>query len=340
MARYFASNALGVFPRNNSASSEVTTAGRFDANYVDSAMSLPGVSSGPGAYMAAVIGMDATSVTDLWARFDLWSDPSSNSNNLTEFVNTAGAVVARLTPTALNSGAFKFQYWGGSAFVDVPVLFFIPARAVLNTIALHVTCGASGTIELWCGPPNSILPKVMNMVAPASMNAAFDNIAEVRLINPGSGGNTCFYSQIMLADFDLRATHFSSNLASASGTFNDGTGAYTDTNSQPPNFSLFRVLPASGNKFSMAHAARVFPANTTIDAVQVNAAVRVSGGVVTKAKAVLVQAATAYYSGNLAPTIGGGYDYRGAYFAANPATSAAWTQSTYNTAEFGIQAQA
>jgi hypothetical protein len=345
MAIYFASNRLGQFGASSSAITEVLTSGRFDSSVVQSAISIPAmVAQSLPAYISSPVGIDATSVTTVYASVDFYFTDGNALNTagpdapLISWVNNIGQTVAQLVAVATVSAAtfsVQFEYWNGSSFTAAgPAIgYSVNGLYTLNT---RLTCGAAGSVDIWLGAWGA-QALVCSVLPSSGLNAAVNNVAAVRFQNPTRA--TGFLSGVMLADFDLRARRLASDTATGEGVFTDGTGAYTDVNAFPRDLTTSRVVSLSGNKFSMTKAARTLPGNMQIDYVLINSALRAQGGVVTNARPGLSIGGVWYPFDNVNPVPNGGYENRASYEELNPATLARFSTSEYNSAQFGLEAR-
>jgi hypothetical protein len=338
MAIYFASNRLGQFGASSSAITEVLTSGRYDSGVVQSAMQIPAASSVSGSlsdYISAPVGIDATSVTTIYTTNDFYlsATDAGRVHNLVSWVNTVGQVVAYIDTSTGNS--CRFYYYNGSTFTAAGPTFAILGSG-LYTLNTRLTCGAAGSVDIWLGAWGA-QTLVCSVPASAGLNAAVNNIAAMRFHNPcGAAGQI---SGVALADFDLRARRVASDTATGNGVFTDGTGTYTDVNAFPRDLTTSRVVSLSGNKFSMTKAARTLPGNMQIDYVLINSACRAQGGVVTNARPGLSIGGVWYPFNNVNPVPNGGYENRASYKETNPVTSARFSTSEYNSAQFGLEAR-
>jgi hypothetical protein len=338
MALYFASNRLGQFGASSSAITEVLTAGRYDDRFVQSAIEIPAASAvlnSTADYVSAPVGIDATSVTSIYTTVDFYlsATGSGRDHNLMSWVNTTGQVVMRLYTTSGNT--VQIQYWNGSAYVAAGPTFSITGSG-LYTLNTRMTCGASGSADVWLGTWGA--QALVAAVLPTSgLNAAVNNVAAVRFHNPCASAGQL--SEIALADFDLRAYRVASDVANGAGTFNDGTGTFADTNATPRDLTTARVIAANGSKFSMTKASRSVPGNMQIDSVVINSAARAQGGVVTNARPGLEIGGVWYPFSDVNPVPNGGYENRAGYILVSPTTGLRMTSSEYNSARFGLEAR-
>jgi hypothetical protein len=320
-ARYFGLNSLAGCSRTVTTIVESTTAGRFDSTYVSSAIAFPTTSDYAQIKQPFLDG--STSLTGtFYLRFDLWS--ASVSGVPVNLMLNAGANAYRIL---LSSGStWKIQYWnsGSSGWVDWGGTFTMAANT-LFTCMLKLTPNVG--FEMYVG--GTMVSS--SAVVPTNGAAAVD---EFRL---SGTGNTSYQSQIMCADYDIRDAHlmpstFNGNSASNTG----GTGAYTDINETVLDESTAEIIASVGNKMGQTHAALTVPAGLGIGALILNARGRVSGGTVSDGKLGVRSGGSNFSSAGKG--YNGGYEPRSAIWTSDPATSAAWTQTTYNNAETYLEA--
>lgn len=321
MAVLFATNRLVGLLASTNISTEVTTAGRFDAAYVSSGISVSGGSNG-SQFVRATLEANQTSV---WFHFDVFYTAfAANGSSFVNIRNDALTPVIRLTWAG--SSQIRIQYWNGSAYVDGPAFAF--AASALATVDVEIVCGASGLVRVYFG--NALVSEVIGL------NAAVNHVRHFEVVGEASNVTV---SQLIIADQETRSWKLSSDVANANGANNAGTGSFSDVDNNPVNFATARVITANGDKFTMPHAARTFPAGMQAEAVVVNGMVRANGGVVTNARAVLRIGGVDYNSSLVVPVPASGYEPRRAIWAVNPATLVRFTQAAYNGLEFGWEAR-
>lgn len=320
MARYFAVNSLAGCFRTSTAIVEATTASRYDSTYVASAINSPNHGDYFRIKQPFLDGGTSLSST-FYLRFDIYTS-SSTGDGFVTLVN-GGANAYRIHISG------QVQYWnsGTSAWVNWGSTFPITASSVL-TIVLKLTPNVG--FELFIAGASV----ASSAVVPTNGASAVD---EFRFSSTSNGTSATYYSQLMCADYDLRDAHlmpatFSGNSATNTG----GTGAYTDINETVLDESTAEIVATVSNKMGQTKAAITVPAGLGIAALVQNARGRVSGGTVTDGK-LGVRSSSANYS-SAALLYNGGYEPRGAIWESNPATSGAWTQTSFNNAETYLEA--
>lgn len=320
MARYFGGNSLAAFFRNSTAVVEVTTGGRFDSAYVANAIV---VTPTQGISIRPPFLDGSTSLTGtVWFRFDLYN--SLSNNNLPFLLMTNGGANAYRIAGTASTSVFQMQYWnsGTLAWVNWGGTFTATA-ATLNTIVLKLEINVG--YEVWVAGSSL----ASSAVVPTNGASAVDMI---ECYASNSGTNQAFFSQFMIADYDLRDSHLmSAALNGNSATNTSGTGAYTDVNETVLDEGTAIILAAAGKK-GQTKASITLPSGLGISGLLVNARARVSGGTVTSGK-LGVRSNSANYS-STSRGWNGGYEPRGAIWEGDPgAGGAAWSETTFNNAE-------
>jgi hypothetical protein len=320
--RLFAFNTLAGAKRSSSAVVEDTTAGRFDSSYVANSIKVPDT-----RFIDTPPLFDgSSSVTELFLRFDIYGQFDVFSAVWLEFYNASGTKIAYLTEGAGADTIMQFDQWNGSSFNSSTHTYSTQATG-LYTVEVRLKCGASGTCDIYL---NGTLWMTF-----AVNQASVDNIAKVRMYTSAST-TTSYYSQVMGADYDIRDHHLMSKLASGEGNYTDGTGAYTDINETVLDDTNAISLPTVGNKHSFTKGSITVPSGQHIGALIVNARGRVNGAGPADGKLLCRSSSTDSASGN--KSFVAGYEPRGHVYLTDPATGISWTESGFNSAEFGLQA--
>lgn len=146
----------------------------------------------------------------------------------------------------------------------------------------------------------------------------------------------CYYSQVMIADYDLRDSRYKMDTISGTSASNTaGSGAYTDINESVLDESTAASVTASGDKRGFTHTGITVPSGYIIGAMVVNARGRATGAV-TDGKLGVRQGGTNYSSAGR--TYNGGYEPRTHILDNDPATATNFTQAGFNSAEVYIEA--
>lgn len=318
--KLFAGNSLAAFDRSGITVVEATTAGKFDSTYVASSIFIPA-----GQYIDTYPFIDAASVTTFYMRLTSYGIAGSDRTWL-EFFNSTGVLVYRVT---MGTTQVSCAYWNGSSMVSMGnVATTLFNSSALRNLMVKIVCGAGGSFELFSAGAS--------VVSSSGGHASSNNIAKARIYSiQGLNGDT-WSSEIQGADYDIRNDRFMHNLANANGADTDGTGTYTDINETVLDDTTAIALTAVGHKKTFTKAAITVPTGMQINSMWVNGRGRVSGVVVADGQFLIRSGGADYASAS--KVFGAGYSARGHYLANDPATAAAFTQTGYNNAEFGLKA--
>jgi hypothetical protein len=314
--RYFAGNSLAAFTRTSTTIIEDTTAGRYDSTYVSAALLVP---AGAADY-AETWAFSATGT--VYARFDMFYSGGVVSGTGFTLMNGSTGVF-RLTGTGTNCQA---QYWNGSAWTNTGSTFNITINA-RQTIMVKVVLGSSFEVYV-----NGTLA-----ASGSGWSGGGTTVTTARLYSISTNGIGVAYSQVMIADYDIRDAH--ANDAAINGnsaTNTGGTGTYTDVNEAQLDESTAETVATVGNKMGQTHASITLATGNYIAAMVVNVRGRVSGGTVTDGKIGVRSGGTNSSSSGRSFT--GGYEPRGYILETDPATSTGFDQTSFNNAETYIEA--
>lgn len=331
MTLFFFNND-GECERSSSAITSVTTAGRFDSAFVDSAIRIPSASlstTSLGVFLQSPRFPEASpSVTTFNLHHEMYHTATTSvDRRMYSFQNSAGVTVFRIQIAVGSSTTAQCEYWNGSAFVAIGSTFTY-AVAVLQTIDIRLTAGASGTVRVYLGG--------VEVVNATGMNAAVTNFANVRIHNPGSSGDM-WVSQIVGATYDVRDANVLSRRPTGNGARADGTGVFGDVNTIPRNDATAINLPTVGAKRTFTKAAITVPSGKVVKAVAVNGLVRASSPAA-GAKAILTIAGTDYQAaGSMGATTS--TEARGQIWENHPVTGIPFTGAQLDAIQaFGYEA--
>ena len=320
MARYFAGNAMAAFSRSSAGLTEITTAGRFDSNYVSRALDL----GGDGTRFAETPNFPTAHSSGVFrVRFDMYWNTSNTTSAWWYFYNSSGAVRGYFDFSSNNK---RFFYWNGSSYVNGGTVT-MPAVSTLHTMQIEIDPSPSGYMKLYA---NNALLTTINFTS-----AAIDNIGKIRCYSPTNGGNM-YISQVMAGDYDLRDSHFAvpdPNGNSAANT--GGTGSYTDVLPPLDDATAIKVTVA-GNKMGQTKAAITVPTGYIIGGMVISGRGRVSGSI-TDGKLGVRTAGGTNNSGT-GRSYNGGYEPRQRIIETDPDTATEFTQNGFNNAEVFLEA--
>lgn len=316
---------LDLFTIGSGSIVEVTTAGKFDANFCRAAIQMGNVSTN---YFERVL---AASQTTFWLSFD-WIQLSTAalSTDSVVLVNSSGTPVFKLTFTS--AMVLQAQYWNGSSWTNIGSTLSLTS-SVLTRLVLKLVCGGSGSFELYKDGS-------LALSGSASMTSV-TNVLSFRCYctnNNGTAGNRTHFSQLIWGTTSLVGINAELEAPTAGGTDNSaGTGSYVDIDEAVLSDADLMALPNNTDQRSFTSPART-QTTGAVQAVVVNARVKKDASGPSQFRFYLLIGGTRYYGATQAATTGfAGYQE---VWTQNPATSAPWTLSAANDAamEWGIEA--
>jgi len=332
--RYFAGTLSLFGGRSSGAVEYVTTASRFDPAYTAGCIRFPALGFGQGNtnYCQVPIGGPRTVIsgTPLWTsalyRLDQIAPAINGPYTLITWHRADGS---QLASVFFNNGSANFRMvaarGGGQNFTG-PTVPFPLSTLVRVVVKIIPGDGPDGEMSVYLNG---------NLVASTvgGFDADFDDISFVRFTSPVGNGQSGFLSQAAMADFDLRAFNFGSDVLTADGFYTDGTGDALDTASA--DFTSFKGLPAVGNRFTGTSPARVLTGNEVISAVslsQVARAVSPAGNA-----AGLLRIGSNDYEQAFSPVSTPGFEIRSPTWDVNPDTGLDWDLAAYNAMQRGAR---
>jgi hypothetical protein len=306
--KYFAGNSLAAFGRTSTSIVEVTTAGRFDSSVVSSAINVVS-----GFIVSAPFSATGT----IYVRTDIYVAGGANGDQAILLMNGA-ANAYRVAQVA--GIAWRCQYWDGSAWVDVGGSVSItPYLGSRITMMLKVVMGTS--MELFLGG--------VSVISGSGMSGAASAVTQSR-------HQTNVFSQVMIADYDIRDSKFATsalNGVSASNT--DGSGAVSAINETVLDDSTAAFVSTTGHKRGFTHAGITVPGGYIIAAAVISARGRATGSI-TDGKLGIRSGGTNYSGSSLG--YNAGYEPRQRIIEDDPATATQFTQADFNAAEPFLEA--
>lgn len=313
--RHFAGNSMAAFTPSTSTPVESTSAGTFNSSFVANSIQMPGDS----AYIETTAFSESTL---LWMRWSEWKASNGASNNDGPEVWASGNGIFRIA--TLSGYTQQCQYWNGSAWTNTGSTFALLASA-LNVFAVKIDLVA-GSFELY---RNNVL------VASGSGWTGYSTTAtKGRFYSKATGSSSysTYYSEIMIANYDIRNSHFLVPAINGDSSTNTGqaSGVYTDVNEVPYSDATLISIQTSGNKAGQTKASITLDAGYTISAMVLSMRALVNG-TITDGKLGIRSGTTNYSSGALGVASSFGANQ---YIADNdPDTAAAWSESGFNSAE-------
>jgi hypothetical protein len=332
MAKYFAgTRALLWAPGQGDISWVTSGAGtNYDSTYVGGAVNIVAGTDGGTSFTEIPFGMDATSATTVWFHAEVtigtgFTGIDVDDSFLMLFGNST-RIIAGVYCAQNSTRNVYFRYWNGASFTQSGATYIPPTNSRI-IIDARLVCGVSGTFDMWVNGTN--------VITVSGLNAAVDVVTRMRIAGITPSAN--YWSQVAISDFDMRGWRFASDALTSFGTYNEGTGAIGTINDM--NLATSYILPVNGNRYTGTSSARTFPSGAAIRSVQVNGGLRVGGGTIANAKAMLRVGSTDYVAAtNVVPAPGPYTSQGGFYWDLNPSGSVVWTQTDYNNAQKGHQA--
>lgn len=318
--RYFAGNTLASFIRSSTDVIESTASGWHDSSYVSNSINVVGVNTS-SFIRTPYLNVDAGEV---WFRFDYRADSSSGSDKTFFQAYDSSGSVYRIVKTATS---FRIDFWTGSSW-DTGTSGIGSTLTALQTICIMIDT-QNGVAKIFIDGAE---------LSSASRNGMTGSttIDSFSLSPTNNVSAACRVSQVMCANYDLRDDHYMQVLASGNGHYTDGTGDYTSIDEVMLDDSDAITLPAVGSKKTFTKPAITVPSGLMIASAVVGVRGRASGGIVDDGKALIRSGSTDGTSDDLA--FAEAYEPRVALFENDPATTTAWSQSGFNSMQFGVEA--
>jgi len=320
MTKYFAGQFAGQFNRSRITTSDVTTSGRFDPTYVSSGVGLAG---GVDAYIESA---EFSATGTVWIVFDFYKGNGAESGSGQHLVCRNGTTNVFRLAWASGSIATQPQYWNGSAWVDTGSSVNL-ARSSLHRIAIRITLNTS--FEMWLNG--------MPVSSGSGWTGGPTTMTLWRGYNYSTTDNSTVFSQLLIADYDIRDDHLMASEIDGDSSANTGaaSGGYADVNGTGIDDSTAISITGSGNKQGQTHAGITVPVGMEIAAMVITARGRVDGVI---SDGILgVRAGGSNYS-SAGMNFNSGYETRQRIIETDPSTTAKFTQSGFNAAEPFLEA--
>lgn len=330
MTVLFAGGRLDSLQVISGTATEVTTGGTFDSAYCDASTNLNGNTAIVQALFrdAANAPVSVTSGESVWAHFD-FANASYGTGTMSWLVDSS------LNPWVAIRGAgtnlFGLYYNSGTGASPVWTLigstFTITS---LQTMDLRVSLGAPHTAELYMG---STL-----MASGTFTQAALTELRALRIIGP-SGTNARFSQILITKDRSTIGAKVRYSRPNGAGGNSQWTGALSNVNEAINNDATLDSTTVAGNRQTYAMGDVTVPANYAIVSVFHFIRGKNDGAAPGNIKSVVRQGSTNYDYADNVPGISTGYGPLPARYDNDPATGLPWTQSGFNSAEFGYLSQ-
>ncbi len=318
--QYFGGNSLSEFNRSSTAVIEFTSVpASFDATYVNCSL---GVQGGSTEYAETTL-FSATGT--LHWMFEVFQNSATPSGAGPTLFNGATGIFRLLnTGTVTN---IQPQYWNGSAWTNTGSAFNYTNNA-LARIYVKVVLGSSFECYL-----NGAL-----VSSGSGWSGGGSTVTKARMYPwAGNSGTDTWFSQVMLADYDVRDSHVYVLPVNGDSATNNGqaSGTYADVDEIITNDADAVVITTVGARAGFTKTAITTPSGFDITAMIVGARARVVGGGMTDLYLGVRSGGTNY------PSTGRGYP--SSYGAGisivknDPATGLPFTQSGFNSAEVYVE---
>jgi hypothetical protein len=319
------------------APTEVTTAGSFDATYCDASVLHAGVS---GVAVTQATFLDAsnspvnlTSGQTGYVHFEHYGNLSASTagTNLMMLVDSSGQPWLALRGI-LAVGAVGLFYNSGTG--ASPVWTQIGASTFTTGGARY-----AHDIKITLGSPHAVEWSVGGSLVQSGTftQASLTTLRGAQFTNIYSGTGNSYYSQILCAEGRSTVNgKVKYSRATAAGGNSGWTGAYTDVNEAINSDTSFNSATSAGLRQTYAMGDVTVPVGYSIQTVMQFLRAKNDGAVPANIKSSVRQSTTNYdYASNMSG-IGTSFAPLCARYDADPSTSAAWTQSGFNSAEFGF----
>lgn len=309
---------------------ESTTAGSFDPTYCDASTVISDSST-----MAAIqVDSSNTPVSIVsgetgWYHFEWYVQTTNTGAAIASLQDSSGfAWVAIRAPATGSNTDFVYNSGTGSSPVWTKIGSSLgTTNGIRYTIDIKVTIGSPHTAECYL---NGVL-----VASTTFTQAGLTNLRRLFFTGGGSS-STQRHSQILItknkSTIGAKVRYLRPNGA---GGNTGWTGAFTNVNEAVNSDASFDNTAAAGNRQTYTMTDVTVPATYSIAGVFHAIRGRNDGTAPKNIKSVVRQGTTNYdYSTNFSG-IGAGFGPLIVRYDTDPSTSAAWTQSGVNSAEFG-----
>lgn len=345
IAKYFVGGELEAFvAASDSSTTWSTTSGIYDADFSRGAVGLP--VAGQGRYISAPL---TSAQTTFWASFQLYlttpggpQTPTITDSTWVSFHDASYTALYRIVGAGgtVSQPVAQFQYWSGSAWVNVGSPQVVPSNARHKWDFQFTIANSGGTLAAYCDG----VPMGAALTGDTSF-AGSGSIQEIRFYTVGNNtfGHAAspYVSEVMILDVSTLGRR----LATLALTGTGATDAWTPSTGATSVATVDEVGTYADTDYaSSATANQVYTGVTSdlsltaqqyaVDSVVI--AYRALRGAVgpQNLKGVVRVGGTNYPSSANVATLNTAFGYTWADFDLNPATSAAWTPAEINTAGF------
>lgn len=240
----------------------------------------------------------------------------------------------------VNGTVYIFQYWDGSAWVNVGSSFDLGNSSLVTQLRFewsgYGTSSGAVSIRVFRDAGEAL-------VAARSVTGlnftSHSGIVQMRVLE-ARGGQPSNFSTMFVCDADGDSSYVYNNVGNANGADTGGTGTFASINDVGANYDTsFISLPSSGNRRSVKNTADRVYDNRTVRAVAVNVRLRRGATGVTQARVYLTIGGTRYYHPTTL-TLTTSFEPYCMVWETDPSTSSAWTLTNAQAAslEWGVEA--
>lgn len=277
-----------------------------------------------------------TTLSTITVGFALQMSTISASQVVFQVRTTGAGNIAQIRINA--DGSVSILNSGGTTIASSAAGLFI--AGAWNYIELKlVIAGASGSCEVQINGVNGIATTTGNF---GSTNAGVVNMYADRFIMPDN--SDMYFDDLYVTDSSspnagfMGDVHVYTYFPDADGTYldfvpNTGSTHYTQVDDNPPDDDTTYVSAASSGDRDSYDYPNVAPG--IIKGIQINQYCRKSGSGLSQVKP-LVRSGGSDYAGAAQTVVASYFDFTTLYDE-NPDTSAAWTATEFNAAEFGTE---
>lgn len=317
MTILFAGGEMGAYIPSDSSCVETTANSVYNSSFSRCAI---GTGSSTSAYYDSA---QFTAVTDGYYHGGIgaYAYPSGTITPLV-LLDGSDVEVIRLRYN-YSTSALTLQYWNGSAWTDVGSITL--SLSTLQDMDLHfVVNSASGSLRLYVSGTKRIEGTGINLSGVAS-------IRRHRIYAAGYGPRI---SQNIVADEPTIGWRVTTVPPTGAGATTDWTGGYTEVDEITVSDADF-VNSDTANEVELFSHSTTIPSGYTVRAVAVTARARCGASGPQNLQLALRSSGTTYFSGSKALDVGYGAFVH--IWETDPATSAAFTNASANSFQFGVK---
>lgn len=319
---------------------EVTTAGRFNATYADSAVQMANGDTITANFLttsgAVMTAADVVSPETVYAHFDFYMSNavSTTGTNFATLYDSSGFpwLALRTTNGTVSYGLFYNSGTGAAPVWTQIGATFTMVAGTIYTFDMKLTLGAPHTVEI--SQNGSVL-----IAATTFTQAALTSLRSLRLNGITLALYYSNFSQVLCTrGISTIGAFVKYSRATGAGTNSAWSGAFTDVNDAIGNDATVNTSTVTAQRQTYAMGDVTVPTGFVIQTVFQFLRAKNNGAVPTNIKSVLRSSATDYVTGSLtSPTFGTSFQPMGMRYDNDPATSATWTTSGWNAAEAGFE---